>query len=302
MVLIHTRSTDDTTIEVTRWLLAYSKQFFRLNSATELEVVAELLRRDKNAAAYFGGLGLSYPNLNISDESLKTQVQEYLVAETTIALRNILNTSTLTSVIGNIPFSSAPDKLTQLSLANELGFTVPEYEIVFTKKRLLEIYNLWHQIVCKALGDGVMIYSKTYIIDGQRTEVITKEVIDRLGDHFPPVFIQRLVPKQFEVRTFYSQDIIKSVAIFSQSGPGAIDWRNRGTGHSARMVPFVLPVTIENMAGALLEQAGLNSGSFDFIVDPAGTFWFLEVNPYGQYGFVSKAGNYYIEKQIAACL
>ena len=46
----------------------------------------------------------------------------------------------------------------------------------------------------------------------------------------------------------------------------------------------------------------LESGSIDIIVDEQDDYYFLEVNPVGQFHFVSHICNYYIEKEIAQSL
>mgnify|MGYP003653909829 CR=1 FL=1 len=43
----------------------------------------------------------------------------------------------------------------------------------------------------------------------------------------------------------------------------------------------------------------LNCGSFDIIYTPSGEYYFLEVNPVGQFQWLSYNCNYFIEKLIA---
>ncbi|MPT35513.1 MAG: hypothetical protein E2604_10600 [Flavobacterium sp.] len=49
----------------------------------------------------------------------------------------------------------------------------------------------------------------------------------------------------------------------------------------------------------LMKVLKLNSGSIDMLVSSNNEYVFLEVNPIGQFGQVSKPCNYYLEKQIA---
>jgi hypothetical protein len=46
----------------------------------------------------------------------------------------------------------------------------------------------------------------------------------------------------------------------------------------------------------------MNTGSIDLILTPNGEYFFLEINPMGQYDWLSKNCNYYIEKDIAEML
>jgi D-alanine-D-alanine ligase-like ATP-grasp enzyme len=49
----------------------------------------------------------------------------------------------------------------------------------------------------------------------------------------------------------------------------------------------------------LLKKIKINSGSIDMIVTPANEFYFLEINPTGQFNFLSEYTNSYVEKLIA---
>lgn len=51
-----------------------------------------------------------------------------------------------------------------------------------------------------------------------------------------------------------------------------------------------------------MKMLKLESGSLDFIVTPDNEYYFLEVNPVGQFNFVSEICNYHIEKHIAKTL
>ena len=52
----------------------------------------------------------------------------------------------------------------------------------------------------------------------------------------------------------------------------------------------------------LMKQLQLESGSIDMVVTPNNEYVFLEVNPVGQFDYVSKLCNYFIEKEIAVKL
>jgi len=48
-----------------------------------------------------------------------------------------------------------------------------------------------------------------------------------------------------------------------------------------------------------MKKINLDNGSIDIIVDNNGKYYFLEINPVGQFGMVSIPCNYYLEKKIA---
>ncbi|STD14031.1 ATP-GRASP peptide maturase, grasp-with-spasm system [Chryseobacterium carnipullorum] len=64
-------------------------------------------------------------------------------------------------------------------------------------------------------------------------------------------------------------------------------------------VPFKLPESIEKMIDTLMKRISLESGSIDLLYSTDNIFYFLEVNPVGQFDMVSFPCNYHLEKEIA---
>jgi D-alanine-D-alanine ligase-like ATP-grasp enzyme len=64
-------------------------------------------------------------------------------------------------------------------------------------------------------------------------------------------------------------------------------------------VPYQLPKELEAKIDVLMQKLQLNTGSLDFMVTEDNQFYFLEVNPVGQFGMVSVPCNYYLEQKIA---
>ena len=66
-----------------------------------------------------------------------------------------------------------------------------------------------------------------------------------------------------------------------------------------RNVTFQLPLEVEQKIEQFMQLAKLNTGSIDVILTPDNQFVFLEVNPAGQFDWLSKSCNYYVEEAIA---
>lgn len=93
------------------------------------------------------------------------------------------------------------------------------------------------------------------------------------------------------------------MAIFSQqSEQTKIDFRKYDPVKPNRCTPYKLPAEIENKIDRLMRRIKINSGSIDMIYSPNGQYYFLEVNPIGQFGMTSFPCNYPIEKRIAQYL
>ena len=108
------------------------------------------------------------------------------------------------------------------------------------------------------------------------------------------------IQKKIEIRSFYLVDRFYSMAIFSQKNKKtSTDYRKYDSEIPNRMIPYELPSNIEDMLIRIYEKVGLNTGSADIIVDEENNFYFLEINPVGQFTMTSTPCNYYLEKEVA---
>lgn len=90
------------------------------------------------------------------------------------------------------------------------------------------------------------------------------------------------------------------MAIFSQNDKQTrIDFRHYNTNIPNRNIPFNLPSEYSNKLRRIAKKLNLFSGSFDILVNPLDEYYFLEINPVGQFGMVSYPCNYYLDREIA---
>lgn len=68
------------------------------------------------------------------------------------------------------------------------------------------------------------------------------------------------------------------------------------------MVPYTLPKEIEEKLMNLMNNLGYNTGSIDMIYSTDKKYYFLEINPAGQFGWTSNICNYNVHKHIAQYL
>ena len=95
---------------------------------------------------------------------------------------------------------------------------------------------------------------------------------------------------------------IWSFAIFSQKDEQTkIDFRRYNIKNPNRNVRYNLPTEIERKIDILMKSLDLNCGSLDFLKN-ADKYYFLEVNPIGQFLGLSAKCNYSLEREIASYL
>jgi ATP-grasp ribosomal peptide maturase len=100
--------------------------------------------------------------------------------------------------------------------------------------------------------------------------------------------IQAWVDKQYEVRLTVVDDTFLPARIDTSSESAAVDWR---TDYEAvTYTPLAgVPAAVRDGVAALMARLRLRFGTFDFIVAPDDSWWFLEVNPNGQWAWIEDA-------------
>lgn len=195
------------------------------------------------------------------------------------------------------------NKLIALFEAQKIGFHIPPTLLSVNAQYLKQFVEKQGACISKSIQDlmGIAV-NDLYAYTGKTVRVNADDIHPQ--GHWYSLF-QREITKKYEIRVFYFLRKIYAMAIFSQLDKDSIlDFREVDVNgsHPNRMVPFVLPNHITQKVRKLMKMLKLESGSLDFIVTPDNEYYFLEVNPVGQFNFVSEICNYHIEKHIAKTL
>lgn len=203
--------------------------------------------------------------------------------------------------LGN-PFVMSLNKLWTLRIAESIGLTTPKSWVVTQKKILLEIREQSNSLITKAIEEGLYYFSEDFSYS-ILTNKVDEQFIASLPEIFPPSLFQEEIDKEFEIRSFYLDGEFYSMAIFSQEdGQTKVDFRNYNQVHPNKTCPYNLPKLIQRKLRALFLEIKLNCGSVDLIKSRDGRFVFLEINPVGQFGMVSRPCNYNLEYLVAQWL
>ena len=93
------------------------------------------------------------------------------------------------------------------------------------------------------------------------------------------------------------------MAIFNQNdNKTKVDFRKFNQKNPNRMIPYQLNEKIQIKLKKLMKKVGLNMGSIDLLMSTKDKIYFLEINPVGQYDFVSKSCKYDLDYRIAKYL
>ncbi len=317
MTLILSVEKDLLTSNVIEWLIYYNIKFSRLNNENiinaEIEISNSNIRlaitKDKTInlkdyKSYWYRRG----NFNLENTLLRgnTNTIWQINQHKTINCDDVkayIHTylSTHINAVNSYQDNSI-NKLTELTLAREIGITIPYTLITTCKKSALIFINEHENIITKTLTnslnleiDNVSFYWHTLLL--------TKKDIEYYPESFSPIKLQTCIDKAFELRVFYLNGKFYASAIFSQNDEQTkIDFRNYNESNPNRVIPYTLPKGEQIKFKSLMQNLNLKSGSLDIIVSAKGEYVFLEVNPIGQFTQVSYPCNYHLEREMALCL
>jgi len=323
MILLFVDSEDYSTLKIVQWLHRAKRDYIMLDVRNPHDTIDIANFRDgkledlnirgkiykfaifksiffrRSEAQVNGQNILRNNNINLIQ---KNSLLKYLAANITSKKEILHKYFSEQRIFGN-EFVGRTNKIIALNTAQFFGLQVPSTIITTSKKTLNEFILKYKKVIVKSLDLG---YSN--VNHSKRkwrvcyTTLLKKNDVAKLKKTFPPTMFQEYVEKSFEVRAFYFNNQFYSIAIFSQQNTKTkVDCRNYDYINPNREVPFIIPPNITEKLKLVFDNLNLNTGSVDLIVSDD-KFYFLEINPVGQFDNVSVMGNWYIEKKIVEFL
>jgi len=185
-------------------------------------------------------------------------------------------------------------KIRQLQVARQVGLSIPE-TLVTNDPNVARDFVLLHgagKVIRKAFRNIAEAPKETSIVNEADLGVIDSV-------RFAPVTFQKYVPADLDLRVTVVEDDIFAASIRSEAEYKA-DYR-LGLG-SAVVEPYELPQETAERLLELMKIFGIKFGAIDMRVTPEGEHVFLEVNPAGEYLFISQRTGQPIPAAIAAAL
>lgn len=312
MILIFSFAGDLSTNMVIDWLNHHKYPFFRLNSSDfynnsfhldllnrVISIDGNLIPLDKIRAVWFRKFGLKKDFALFQKKDVPNSILFSLNKEHEILLDTIfyllkdkkwLTHSNLISL----------NKPVILLEAMEVGLNVSETHILNSTQDLE-----------KLIGSGNYITKTLYepsfpTVKNRKFSMYTKILESPLVNEaqLPPVFsaslVQKLIKKEYEIRVFCLNKQIYSAAIFSQNDTQTkVDFRVYNWFKPNRYVPYNLPSELKKKLIKLMHKIGLNCCSVDLIKSTDGKYYFLEINPVGQFGMIDFPCNFNLHRKVA---
>lgn len=184
--------------------------------------------------------------------------------------------------------SRAANKMHQLQTAADIRLRVPDTLATSNKQRAAAFMRCYQSVIVKSPADCYPC------VDGEyrffpATIVHRGQHISLDGLRVAPAIFQQAIDAVADVRvTVIGLHVF--AAIIRDKGmpdkPNVRDWRVNHTVDRQQFEPFVLPRPLRAACLSLVRRLGLQYGAIDLVIDKRGNYWFLEINPNGQWAFI----------------
>lgn len=314
MIFIISEILDSSSNNVIDWVLASTNNFIRVNKF-DLDIVSisyeskdvifkykntEMSSKEISSFWYRRGYIQSHYEPNLNNHQLERHAYYHLDNEWNEIIRFFTETFEKKTIDRLGSYQVKDKKLTQLYNAKDCGLIIPRTLITTKKSELISFKEKCNNsIITKGIDSSPSFTFENTSLEGY-TELVSNEFIQSLPSTFPPSMFQENIEKLYELRIFYLKETFYSMAIFSQKNEQTkTDVRKYDDVKPNRTIPYQLPQNIQKSLKNFMISMDLDTGSIDMLVDKNNNFYFLEVNPNGQFGMVSTPCNYYIERAIA---
>lgn len=197
----------------------------------------------------------------------------------------------------------ASQKVWQLRIARELGLETPR--TLVTRRpdsarrflRALAGNAIAKPVTYGTFGDG---NDERAIFTSRIPPDLAPEAFESLA--LAPVILQEEIAKRSDLRVTVVGPAVVAVRIDSQSAPQTVtDWRVPGASPLQHTV-VELPSALAEKCVALTRALDLVFGAIDLVEGVDGTFYFLEINPAGQWGWLELEAGAEIAERIVDVL
>lgn len=211
-------------------------------------------------------------------------------------LRNLIVFKNANWINNPVSTYRAENKIFQLCIAKEYGLAVPVTYISNCTDFNLESDKKY---IVKSLDTALFYDMENNKEMFTYSNVVSGSELNEYDLTSAPIFIQEFLNPKIDCRVTYVQGKLFPVKIL-QNGKGMYgDWRIRK--EELEYIPFQLPTYVENAIHKLMKKLELNFGGIDLAI-VSGEYYFIEVNPTGEWGWLEVKTGTNISKTIKRAL
>ncbi|QQE77761.1 hypothetical protein GI364_17765 [Alicyclobacillus sp. SO9] len=215
------------------------------------------------------------------------EMNSYVEIEVEAALEGVLRCLPANFVSHPKAIYHAEYKLVQLQEALRCGFQVPDTLLTSDYSQGKEFLDTYVRSITKPLRRGRLIKDSTVTLF--YTTELSQNQLERHQDSLKvtPAYIQKRIDKQYDLRVTVFGHTVFCVAIHSQEQEDTkLDWRRKQ--EDLKETVFDLPQHIVDKCINLVKSLDLQYGAIDLILDTEGNYYFLEINPTGQWAWMEQ--------------
>ncbi|WP_288243487.1 MvdC/MvdD family ATP grasp protein [uncultured Chryseobacterium sp.] len=186
------------------------------------------------------------------------------------------------------------NKMLQLNIAQKNGLIIPETLFSNDAEAITGFFHTYgngkmvaklHGVISKSMGGENFL----------STNIIDENSIQDIADiEYCPMIFQPYIEKEYELRIVYLDGEFFTGKINNSENA---DWRiARGNYFWSE---YHLPENIKTSLTAMMKEMGLYMGAIDMIRGKDRKYYFLEVNPQGEWGMLQKDLDFPIAQRIA---
>lgn len=189
----------------------------------------------------------------------------------------------------------AENKLFQLKIAQRCGLSVPK---TYVSNALPEEFAPENMYVVKSLDTALFhdghneMFTYSTVVEGK--ELLNAEISSA------PIILQEYLAEKTDFRVTVVNDRIYPVAITKHGKSIEGDWR-KSNKDDLDYTPAALPQFVEEKLLSLMHTLHLSFGGID-LAKVNDTYYFIEVNPTGEWGWLTSNAKLSIDKAIVDCM
>lgn len=306
------------------WLLHYGHPFLRVSANDLLRPKSDwkisihdgrisyqgVDLRQEVGAVFYRRFTADIPYHEVGDAATSRQLQAELRGEaerlTSFVVDGLADKFWLPTIAAS---DRASNKLSTLSLAGTCGLAIPRTYVCRNRAEVATLLGEGgHRGFITKPIEYCGYYSRKEFAYTTFTSRIAANNLEELPEQFHPSLLQECITPAYEVRTFYLMGKFYSEATLTSEKTTFlgdtvfVDVKLKGAAAATRYLPYQLPAAVEQKLTRLMEKLELNTGSIDLIVTEQGDYFFLEVNPGGQFSAPSERANQQLERRVAETL
>jgi len=185
-------------------------------------------------------------------------------------------------------------KMLQLKIAKKNHLTIPETLFSNDEEKIIAFFHRHCNGKAVAKLHGVITKS----MNGENflsTTVIDVNNLEYISDiAYCPMIFQPYIEKEYELRIVYIDGEFFTGKINNSEN---VDWRVARENYF--WSDYDLPENIKLNLSSMMKEMNLYMGAIDMIKGRDGAYYFLEVNPQGEWGMLQKELNFPIAQRIA---